>query len=102
MRLEGEPGHVPRTAVLGSCGHHARHQPTSLEEFLRSFLMAVPMLFIVYLDFLFLIFWSYFSVSVREEISGRPQQASPPTRLPIVHFQDNRANRCPEVTSTLP
>lgn len=51
--LEGEPGHVPRTAVLGSCGHRARHQPTSLEEFLRSFLMAVPMLFIVYLDFLF-------------------------------------------------
>ena len=73
--LEGHPGHRLHPAVLREVlqpGHHARQQPTLLGEFLRSFLMAAPMLSNCLPGFS--TFWSYLSVFTWEEVSVGPRQ----------------------------
>ena len=73
MPLEGQPGHRLHLAVLRGVlqqGHHTRNQPTLLGEFLRRFLMAVPMLSNCLPGFP--TFWSYACVFAWEEVSGGP------------------------------
>lgn len=61
-------------------GHHPRHQPTLLGEFLRSFMMAVPMLSNCLPGFP--TFWSYVCIFAWEEVSGGPWQALFPLDFP--------------------
>lgn len=88
MPLEGQPGHRLHPAVLRGVlqrGHHTRKQPTLLGEFLRSFLMAVPMLSNCLPGFP--TFRSYVCVFAWEVVSGDPWQVLFPLDFPLFTFR---------------